>query len=347
MRIVITREPSRSSRLEEQLREAGHQVSFMPLTCQVLPEDTQPLEGIIEVLQSGEAATRYAWLLLTSGNTVRALVACGWDGSLGENFQAGGSIQPGQLGELGKLGRATEGNQVYQGDHAEQSDDAEQNAKAEHGLQIGVVGSGTASVLAEYTGHTSPWMPQRPHATGILEELPAPGHIPSSALYAGPAPHPADTSGPQPDAAPQPARVLLPQSAQARPTLSNGLMARGWQVDRMTAYETLPLPEARGRQRLSPAPAPEQVISPAQVVPGDVVLITSSTAAAALEADQSTRAESIRGESTKTEMTGAALIAIGEPTAQTMRELKLPVSAVLEYPTAEALLAAAMQKDLD
>ncbi len=39
-----------------------------------------------------------------------------------------------------------------------------------------------------------------------------------------------------------PGRVLLAQGMQARPVLHEGLAAKGWQVDRVTAYATVPRP---------------------------------------------------------------------------------------------------------
>lgn len=149
------------------------------------------------------------------------------------------------------------------------------------GARVGVVGAGTARVLHELTGIADPWMPRREaSAAGILRELraPKPGE-----------------------------RVLLPQSAQARPLLREGLSERGWRVTAVTAYDTVPLA------------APEGYLEA-----DDVVLITSSSAAEAWVA----RA-----------LRPAMVLAIGEPTAGTLKRLGHPACAVLETPTAAGVLA--------
>lgn len=150
------------------------------------------------------------------------------------------------------------------------------------GARTGVVGAGTASVLHELTGIADPWRPQHEaSAAGILEELPIP----------------------RPGG-----RLLLPQSAQARPALREGLMERGWAVTAATAYETVPLSAPRG--------GPDGA---------DVLLITSSSAAEAW---------------VTCEAPPVTVLAIGEPTAETLRRLGRPASAVLSEPTAAGVLAA-------
>lgn len=143
-----------------------------------------------------------------------------------------------------------------------------------------VTGPGTARVLQELTEIADPWMPTREaSAEGILAEIPHP---------------------PEPDM-----RLLLPQSAQARPRLAEGLHELGWQVTAVTAYETVPLPAL-----------------PVGIEPTDedVLLITSSSAAEAYAG----LGLSVRPK----------LLAFGRPTAETMETLGLSCAGVLPDITA-------------
>ncbi len=146
--------------------------------------------------------------------------------------------------------------------------------------RIGVVGPGTARTLEHLTGLASPWRPRQYSAAGILTELPPPAAQD---------------------------RVLLPQSARARPALAEGLLERGWQVTQVSVYDTVPVecPDV-GTLRC-----------------GDVVLVTSSSAA-----------EVWAGLATP-EVT---VLAIGQPTAETLRRLSRPAAAVLPEPTAAGVL---------
>lgn len=82
-RIVLTRQPVQAGRLEQDLREAGCTVGFLPLTDFELPADFTELRGALERLNAGD----YAWLLLTSPNSARALARVGWDGTLPSGTQ--------------------------------------------------------------------------------------------------------------------------------------------------------------------------------------------------------------------------------------------------------------------
>lgn len=228
----------------------------MPLTQQVLPADLSRLSRAVEDLAGG----RFSWLILTSGNTARALAACGWEGTV-----------PAQT-------------------------------------QVGVVGPGTARVLEELTGLPNPWVPREHSAAGILAEFPRPN------------------VGENP-------RLLLPQSAQARPQLVTGLRELGWEVTHVFAYQTVALDSEQGAafpsilQRVQPSVAAVDgtVLRPAELSAGDVVLVTSSTAAEQWAA--------LRPESR------VQLLAIGNPTAETLRRLGTTADQVLGTPTAEGVLA--------
>ncbi|GAA1172922.1 uroporphyrinogen-III synthase [Nesterenkonia xinjiangensis] len=168
------------------------------------------------------------------------------------------------------------------------------------GTRIGVTGPGTAQALPSAAPQA--WMPHREaSAAGILAELPAP--------------RPGE-------------QVLLPQSAQARPQLVNGLRSAGWEVTQVTAYETVD----RVREgTLPPSGADDRcagVVGPAELAGAEAVLITSSTAARAWAR------LTLPGESDT-----PALLAIGRPTAQTLDELQLSAR-MLEDVSAAAVLRA-------
>ncbi|REE03527.1 uroporphyrinogen-III synthase [Citricoccus muralis] len=80
--VILTRQPAQAGAVEAGLAEAGYRITFLPLTDFALPEDLAGLRGIVrQVARAGQGADPIpAWLVLTSPNTVRALVRAGWDG---------------------------------------------------------------------------------------------------------------------------------------------------------------------------------------------------------------------------------------------------------------------------
>lgn len=82
------------------------------------------------------------------------------------------------------------------------------------GVRLAAVGPGTGSALAEH-GLVADLVPRRFVAEGLLEEFPGP---------------PGD----------RPGRVLLARAAVAREVLPEGLRERGWDVEVVEAYRTLP-----------------------------------------------------------------------------------------------------------
>jgi len=187
------------------------------------------------------------------------------------------------------------------------------------GVRVGVVGPGTAHVLAELTSITRPWMPTgEKSAAGVIQEIPGP----------------ISGSG---------SRLLLPQSAQARSELRVGLAALGWEVTQINAYETDclvvdgELSTGAPERRLLPPPDAADILDLGRVtadlrrdrltgVDAVVVLVTSSSAADAL-ADLGVP-ERVR------------LLAIGRPTARTLLRRGIPAARVLPEPSADAVLAA-------
>ncbi len=81
--VILTRQPAQAGAVEAGLAEAGYRIFFLPLTDFALPEDLAGLRCIVRDLASDERpAPVPAWLVLTSPNTVRALVRAGWDGQV-------------------------------------------------------------------------------------------------------------------------------------------------------------------------------------------------------------------------------------------------------------------------
>ncbi|MCH8562061.1 uroporphyrinogen-III synthase [Nesterenkonia sp. YGD6] len=185
--------------------------------------------------------------------------------------------------------------------------------------RVGVVGPGTARVLRTLTGITSPWMPEaEKSAAGMIQEIPEPAPGANTEL-------------------------LLPQSAQARSQLRDGLSAIGWQVTQVSAYETDclvvdgTLAPGDSDRRLLPQPAREDLLDLDQLaadlrrdrlthVDPTVLLVTSSSAADGL-ADLGVP-ERVR------------LLAIGRPTARTLSRRGIPAASVLSEPSADAVMAA-------
>ncbi|MFB9071070.1 uroporphyrinogen-III synthase [Citricoccus parietis] len=79
--VILTRQPAQAGAVEAGLAEAGYRIAFLPLTDFALPEDLTGLRGLVRDMALDERpAPVPAWLVLTSPNTVRALVRAGWDG---------------------------------------------------------------------------------------------------------------------------------------------------------------------------------------------------------------------------------------------------------------------------
>lgn len=85
MRLILTRHPEQAGALGRDLAtsisssRSRLQLAYLPLTAQVLTGDKNKMTTAITHLAAGD----YDYLLLTSGSTVRALLACGFTGDLG------------------------------------------------------------------------------------------------------------------------------------------------------------------------------------------------------------------------------------------------------------------------
>ena len=91
MRIVLTRQSAQAGHIEAGLEQLGYQIDFLPLTDFQLPQDTAALDAMVEGLHNG------IWhrMLLTSPNSIRALVARGWNPAHTESHTAIAVTGPG------------------------------------------------------------------------------------------------------------------------------------------------------------------------------------------------------------------------------------------------------------
>ena len=80
MRIILTRQPAQAGHIEAGLEQLGHRIGYLPLTDFQLPTDLGDLDEMVTGLHTG----RWQRMLLTSPNTIRALVARGWDPAVTE-----------------------------------------------------------------------------------------------------------------------------------------------------------------------------------------------------------------------------------------------------------------------
>lgn len=264
-RVVMTRQPAQAGDVEAGLRAAGWTVQFLPLTDFELPADLTDLRSAVEGLHAGE----YAWLVVTSPNTVRSLVMAGWDGSLPAP------------------------------------------------TQVAVTGPGTARVLAEAGCPATPWMPDGDaSAAGIIAGFPAgPGGATGAA-----------------------ARVLLPQSALATEEVAGALRSRGWDVQRVEAYRTVPYPAAPERRLLALAERPDGADRPGDAVvsiqdlPGTVVVLTSPSAVRELTRQLAGRRER-SGESAD-----VRYVALGQPTRRAAEKGGIDLVGSAASPDASGLL---------
>ena len=105
------------------------------------------------------------------------------------------------------------------------------DVRALAGVQLAAVGGATAAALAGY-GLEADLVPARAHAAALVEAFATPDATPDAT------PPPAHA----PAAGERPRRVLFPCAQGARPTLPAGLRAKGWVVDEVVAYRTVPAP---------------------------------------------------------------------------------------------------------
>jgi uroporphyrinogen-III synthase len=136
-------------------------------------------------------------------------------------------------------------------------------------------------------------------------------------------------------------RVLIPQSSLAAPTLSEGLDARGWAVDTVTAYRTVDYPADPAQRLVAPLAAgePEGQAAPAVVLDPDAA--NAELAEGRLDAVVAASPSAARRiHDVLAPLEGTRLIAIGEPTAAELERLGIPAAATAATPTPEGIVDA-------
>ncbi|AIY01403.1 Uroporphyrinogen-III synthase [Arthrobacter sp. PAMC 25486] len=140
-------------------------------------------------------------------------------------------------------------------------------------------------------------------------------------------------------------KVLLPQSNIAEPTLVNGLAAKGWTPEVVTAYKTVNYPAHDGLRLTASlelraggqSQELQEILTPAQAA-GEIragaihaVVLASGSAARRTAETMAPLPEN------------CLLIAIGEPTRAEAERLGMNVAATAEHPTPEGIVAALTQ----
>lgn len=234
--------------------------------------------------------------------------------------------------------------------------------------RVAVTGPGTARVLAAAGCPVNPWMPDGDaSAAGIIAAFPSAGEpatVPAAEVPG------AEVSGTEVSASSD-RRVLLPQSALATAEVAEALGARGWTVDRVEAYRTVPYPAAAERRLLAagsdsvgaegasrgtrshpPSGAPARAgalalsgapgPSGAAVPPGDdargpaVGLDDLSGSVVLLTSPSAVR--ELVSRLTAPQPQGTAFIAIGRPTQRAARDSGLSLAGTASSPDAAGVL---------
>jgi len=106
------------------------------------------------------------------------------------------------------------------------------DARALGDTQVAAIGPGTAAALSA-AGIVADLVPDRSLAEGLVEVFPGPTELVTpDPARGGPGVTGSFSAGSR--------RVLLPQAAGARPVLAEGLAAKGWTVEVVHAYRTVP-----------------------------------------------------------------------------------------------------------
>ncbi|WP_315912933.1 uroporphyrinogen-III synthase [Arthrobacter sp. lap29] len=154
-------------------------------------------------------------------------------------------------------------------------------------------------------------------------------------------------------------RVLLPSSNLAAPTLRDGLAAKGWDVEAVTAYKTVDYPactELRLTATLESRSPERGWLSQGRPATGEILVLAREPRFQQLspaQADGEIQAGAInavvlasgsaarRVAATLTPLPkGCLVVAIGEPTRAESERLGMPVAATAEHPTPEGIVAA-------
>lgn len=309
--VVMTRQPEQSGAVEAGLTAAGHRVAYLPLTDFELPADRGPLRAAVARLAPNPAVNTTPNPSHDAGPPAGAQLPLA-GGPAGADAPAWLVLtSPNTVRALARCGW---------------------DGRVGPGTRIAVTGPGTARVLAEASCPEIPWMPvDDASAGGIVAQFPVPDTVPDT----GPETIGLGTVG---------RRVLLPQSSLATSEVADGIERRGWDVERVEAYRTVPYPAAPGRRllvgtddhgRYGGAPGtsggagePDTTVVTVEDLVGADVVLTSPSAVSELVRRQGTGVPA-----------GTRFIAIGRPTQAAAEGLGLDLAGTAASPDAAGLRA--------
>lgn len=278
LRVLLTRSPDRAGAMARALAQAGAEPLLLPVIDFEQAEEAAALSAALDRLAAGE----YAWLVVSSITTVRALkeAAAGRGTTLAELVPE--AVHVATIGPSSRRVLEAEGLRVDLAPSDRQS--AEGLVELWSWLDDGAAGADGAAV----------------------------------------------------------ARVLLPQSNLAAPTLADGLAAKGWAVEAVTAYRTVDYPADPARRLTAVLAvaageggeeAPGVVLTPheanGELAAGRIDAVVAASPSAARRIHETLRP-----------LEAVQLIAIGEPTAAELRALGLAVGATAATPTPEGIAEA-------
>lgn len=174
------------------------------------------------------------------------------------------------------------------------------------GLKVASVGTKTAAVAKERMGVVSDFVPTDQSAAGMVEQW----HLDPGQ------------------------KIFYPHGDLASSTLATGLT--GHRLDEVVAYQTVDAPSGAVPLRSSEVPAAAQVLAPWEIAGNldrfDLVVFSApSIVRRFVELTGDTLVERVHN------------IAIGQPTAQALRQAGLPVDAIASEPTPRGLALAAQE----
>lgn len=157
---------------------------------------------------------------------------------------------------------------------------------------------------------------------------------------------------PDVDHAPEPGgnRVLMPSSNLAAPTLPDGVAAKGWNAETVTAYRTVDYPAREGHRLTAvlaarspgldkPGPGRLGLDKLDQLTPAEAAVEIAAGAIGAVVLASGSAARRV-AETLAPLPAPCLVIAIGEPTRVEAQRLGLRVAATAEHPTPEGIVAA-------
>ncbi|MEV4901747.1 uroporphyrinogen-III synthase [Citricoccus sp. NPDC055426] len=300
--VVMTRQPEQSGAVENGLAAAGYRVAFLPLTDFELPADLGPLRAAVACLAPDPAPNPTHDAGPPAGASSPLVGGpAGADAPVWLVLTSPNTVRA--LALCGWDGRVAPGT------------------------RIAVTGPGTARVLAEEAGCPEvPWMPvDDASAAGIVAQFPAPVPTPAP----GPGAAGRGTAG---------RRVLLPQSSLATSEVADGIVRRGWDVERVEAYRTVPYPAASGRRLLSPDRVPQSAAAMASGPAPALVTLQDLVGADVVLTSPSAVAELVRRRGSGVPA-GTRFIAIGRPTQAAAEGLGLDLAGTATSPDTAGLLA--------